>query len=177
MKQMDVETATEHVEEFLERTTADLAASILSEDLSASLQIDPAEEPPLLGMGGSGISEALVKKVTQTVLSQLTVDVTNVHVTLFVAADDKMDLVVDEVRLRPQGGQEMALEVRGVKMKVMDKKARGTSGPVTAGSTAHATTGFTSESDSDSDTDPFSNAKKSLLQSTIFRMRRPAAFT
>ncbi|QNP98859.1 YALIA101S05e08614g1_1 [Yarrowia lipolytica] len=168
MKQMDVETATEHVEEFLERTTADLAASILSEDLSASLQIDPAEEPPLLGMGGSGISEALVKKVTQTVLSQLTVDVTNVHVTLFVAADDKMDLVVDEVRLRPQGGQEMALEVRGVKMKVMDKKARGTSAPVTAGSTAHATTGFTSESDSDSDTDPFSNAKKSLLQSTIF---------
>lgn len=178
MKQMDVETATEHVEEFLERTTADLAASILSEDLSASLQIDSAEEPPLLGMGGSGVSEALVKKVTQTVLSQLTVDVTNVHVTLFVAADDKMEVVVDEVRLRPKGGQEMALQVKGVKMMVMDKKTRDTNTTATteaasgagAGgtSTAHATTGFTSESETDSDSDSFSDAKKSLLQSTIF---------
>ncbi|KAG5366762.1 Autophagy-related protein 2 [Yarrowia sp. B02] len=155
MKQMDVETATEHVEEFLERTTADLAASILSEDA----QFDEAEEPPLLGLGGSGVSEALVKKVTQTVLSQLTVDVTNVHVTLFVAADDKMDVVVDEVQLRPKGGHEMALEIRGVKVSVRDRKETQTQ-------TAHATTGFTSESDSDSDS--FSDAKKSLLQSTIF---------
>lgn len=178
MKQMDVETATEHVEEFLERTTADLAVSILSEDLSASLQIDSAEEPPLLGMGGSGVSEALVKKVTQTVLSQLTVDVTNVHVTLFVAADDKMEVVVDEVRLRPKGGQEMALQVKGVKMMVMDKKTRDTNTATTTAaasgegaggtSTAHATTGFTSESETDSDSDSFSDAKKSLLQSTIF---------
>lgn len=152
VKQMDVETATEHVEEFLERTTADLAASILMEE-------DSAEEPPLLGMGGLGVSEALVKKVTQTVLSQLTVDVTNVHVTLFVGGDDKMDVVVDEVRLRPKGGQEMALQVRGVKVSVVEK-------PSEPQTTAHATSGFTSESESDSDS--FSDAKKSLLQSTIF---------
>ncbi|KAG5371971.1 Autophagy-related protein 2 [Yarrowia sp. C11] len=158
MKQMDVETATEHVEEFLERTTADLAASILSDDLSGSGHLDSAEEPPLLGLGGSGISEALVKKVTQTVLSQLTVDVTNVHVSLFVAADNKMDVVVDEVRLRPRGGQEMALQVRGVKVKVKEKKEEISEQPKD----------FVSESESDSDSDSYSDAKKSLLQSTIF---------
>lgn len=168
VKAVDVEQATEHVEEFLQQTTADLAASILSEadTVDTDEMLDPAEEPPLLGMGGGGgLSEAVIKRVTGSVLSQLKVSITNAKIVLFLAADEKMEVRISSINLKPKGLREFGLDITG--LRLMRPQTASVEAPSESSAPATGPTGYTS-SDSDSDSDTYSDAKKSLMQSTIF---------